>query len=56
MKIAYHIAIEGTIGVGKTSLAKLLADRLDGRLIYPGDAPGGKSRGAAAGGRGGSRC
>ena len=33
MKTAYHIAIEGTIGVGKTSLAKLLADRLDGRLI-----------------------
>ena len=33
MKTAYHIAIEGTIGVGKTSLAKLLADRLNGRLI-----------------------
>ena len=33
MKTAYHIAIEGTIGVGKTSLAKLLSDRLDGRLI-----------------------
>ena len=33
MKTAYHIAIEGSIGVGKTSLAKLLVDRLDGRLI-----------------------
>ena len=33
MKTAYHIAIEGTIGVGKTSLAKLLVDKLDGRLI-----------------------
>jgi deoxyadenosine/deoxycytidine kinase len=33
MKTAYHIAIEGTIGVGKTSLAKLLSDRLEGRLI-----------------------
>jgi deoxyguanosine kinase len=33
MKTAYHIAIEGTIGVGKTSLAKLLAERLDGRLV-----------------------
>jgi len=33
MKTAYHIAIEGTIGVGKTSLAKLLAERLEGRLV-----------------------
>lgn len=33
MKTTYHIAIEGTIGVGKTSLAKILAKRLDARLI-----------------------
>jgi len=33
VKTAYHIAIEGTIGVGKTSLAKLLVERLDGRLV-----------------------
>ena len=33
MKAAYHIAIEGSIGVGKTSLAKLLAERLEGRLV-----------------------
>ena len=33
MKAAYHIAIEGTIGVGKTSLAKLLSERLEGRLV-----------------------
>ena len=33
MKMAYHIAIEGTIGVGKTSLAKLLQERLDARLV-----------------------
>ncbi len=33
MKSAYYIAIEGTIGVGKTSLAKILTDRLDARLI-----------------------
>lgn len=31
--IPSHIAIEGVIGVGKTSLARLLADRLDARLI-----------------------
>ena len=30
---ARYIAIEGVIGVGKTSLAKLLADRLEARLI-----------------------
>ena len=33
MKIAYHIAIEGTIGVGKTSLAKILGERLDSKLV-----------------------
>ena len=33
MKKAYHIAIEGTIGVGKTSLAKILSNRLDSKLI-----------------------
>ena len=33
MKTHYYIAIEGVIGVGKTSLAKLLAEKLDGRLI-----------------------
>ncbi len=33
MKSAYYITIEGTIGVGKTSLAKLLAERLNGRLV-----------------------
>ena len=33
MKIPYHIAIEGTIGVGKTSLAKILGDRLDSKLV-----------------------
>ena len=33
MKTAYHITIEGSIGVGKTSLAKLLAERLGGRLV-----------------------
>jgi len=30
---AYYIAIEGVIGVGKTSLAKILAQRLNSRLI-----------------------
>jgi len=30
---ARYIAIEGVIGVGKTSLAKLLAERLEARLI-----------------------
>ena len=30
---ARYIAIEGVIGVGKTSLAKLLAERFDARLI-----------------------
>lgn len=33
MKTTYYIAIEGVIGVGKTSLAKLLTKRLDGQLI-----------------------
>ena len=29
----YHIAVEGTIGVGKTSLAKILGERLEAKLI-----------------------
>ena len=33
MKKIYHIAVEGTIGVGKTSLAKILAERIEGRLV-----------------------
>ena len=33
MIIPYHIAIEGTIGVGKTSLAKVLGELLDTKLI-----------------------
>ena len=33
MKLPYHIAIEGNIGVGKSSLAKLLNARLDAKLI-----------------------
>ena len=33
MKSPYHIAIEGTIGVGKSSLAKILGERLDAKLI-----------------------
>lgn len=33
MKGLYYIAIEGVIGSGKTSLAKLLAEKLEGRLI-----------------------
>jgi deoxyguanosine kinase len=32
MKTAYYIAIEGVIGVGKTSLARLLAERLNANL------------------------
>ncbi len=32
-KPAYYIAIEGVIGVGKTSLANILAERLNGRLV-----------------------
>ena len=33
MTIPYHIAVEGSIGVGKTSLAKILGERLDAKLI-----------------------
>jgi len=33
MKDATYIAIEGVIGAGKTSLAKLLAERLDANLV-----------------------
>jgi len=33
LKIPYHIAIEGTIGVGKTSLAGILGERLEAKLI-----------------------
>ena len=33
MKIPYHIAIEGTIGVGKTSLVKVLGELLNAKLI-----------------------
>ena len=33
MKIPYHIAIEGTIGVGKSSLAGILGHRLEAKLI-----------------------
>ncbi|MAV64556.1 MAG: deoxynucleoside kinase [Candidatus Marinimicrobia bacterium] len=33
MKKIYHIAVEGTIGVGKTSLARILSEELQGRLI-----------------------
>ncbi len=33
MKNLYYIAIEGPIGVGKTSLAKLISERLNARLV-----------------------
>ena len=33
MRNLYYIAIEGPIGVGKTSLAKLLAEKLGARTI-----------------------
>ena len=33
MKYPYHIAIEGTIGVGKSSLAEILGARLEAKLI-----------------------
>ena len=33
MKSAYHIAIEGAIGVGKTSLTKLLSEKYNARLV-----------------------
>ena len=32
MKTAYHLAIEGAIGVGKTSLTKLIAEKYNARL------------------------
>jgi deoxyadenosine/deoxycytidine kinase len=33
VKNLYYIAIEGPIGVGKTSLSKLMAKRLGARLV-----------------------
>ena len=33
MRNIYHIAVEGTIGVGKTSLARILSEELQGRLV-----------------------
>ena len=34
MKLSsYHICIEGTIGVGKTSLVKLLAKEMDAKTM-----------------------
>ena len=33
MRNLYYVAIEGTIGVGKTSLANLLSDRLGAKLV-----------------------
>jgi deoxyadenosine/deoxycytidine kinase len=33
LRSLYHLAIEGPIGVGKTSLAKLLSERLSSRLV-----------------------
>ena len=33
MKKTYHIAIEGGIGVGKTSLAKILSEKLNCKLV-----------------------
>ena len=33
MKTLYYIAIEGVIGVGKTSLTKLLAEKLEGKVL-----------------------
>ena len=35
MKLSsYHICIEGTIGVGKTSLAKLIAEEMEAKTIF----------------------
>ena len=33
MRNLYYVAIEGPIGVGKTSLAKLLAEKLGARTV-----------------------
>ena len=33
MKKAHYIIIEGTIGVGKTSLAKILSNKINAKLI-----------------------
>ena len=33
MKVPFHIAIEGTIGVGKTSLSKIVGERLEAKLV-----------------------
>ena len=33
MKINYHITVEGSIGVGKTSLAKILSEEFQAQLI-----------------------
>ena len=37
MKTAYHIAIEGAIGVGKASLSKLISDKYKARLVLEND-------------------
>ena len=33
MKKRYHIAVEGSIGVGKTSLSKILSEKLKCKLV-----------------------
>ena len=33
MKNSFYIIIEGTIGVGKTSLAKILSKKIDAKII-----------------------
>lgn len=33
MKGLYYVAVEGVIGVGKTSLARLLAEKMDGKAL-----------------------
>ena len=33
MKKSYHIAVEGSIGVGKTSLSKILSEKLQSKLV-----------------------